>query len=1183
MRSCISLPLHSSKRIEPIFTVCLIRIHYLTLFVVYNYMDSFLYKPPLLYLLLVVWFPRRIPSYTNHPCCTWCWRFGSPDGFLPIQTTLAVLVAGGLVPQTDSFLYKPPLLYLLLVVWFPRRIPSYTNHPCCTCCWWFGSPDGFLPIQTTLAVLVAGGLLPQTDSFLYKPPLLYLLLVVWFPRRIPSYTNHPCCTWCWRFGSPDGFLPIQTTLAVLVAGGLVPQTDSFLYKPPLLYLVLVVWFPRRIPSYTNHPCCTWCWWFGSPDGFLPIQTTLAVLVAGGLVPQTDSFLYKPPLLYLLLVVWFPRRIPSYTNHPCCTCCWWFGSPDGFLPIQTTLAVLGAGGLVPQTDSFLYKPPLLYLVLVVWFPRRIPSYTNHPCCTCCWWVGSPDGFLPIQTTLAVLVAGGLVPQTDSFLYKPPLLYLVLAVCFPRRIPSYTNHPCCTWCWWFGSPDGFLPIQTTLAVLVAGGLVPQTDSFLYKPPLLYLLLVVWFPRRIPSYTNHPCCTWCWWFGSPDGFLPIQTTLAVLVAGGLVPQTDSFLYKPPLLYLLLVVWFPRRIPSYTNHPCCTCCWWFGSPDGFLPIQTTLAVLVAGGLVPQTDSFLYKPPLLYLVLVVWFPRRIPSYTNHPCCTCCWWFGSPDGFLPIQTTLAVLGAGGLVPQTDSFLYKPPLLYLLLVVCFPRRIPSYTNHPCCTCCWRFGSPDGFLPIQTTLAVLGAGGLVPQTDSFLYKPPLLYLVLAVWFPRRIPSYTNHPCCTCCWWFASPDGFLPIQTTLAVLVAGGLVPQTDSFLYKPPLLYLVLVVWFPRRIPSYTNHPCCTWCWRFGSPDGFLTIQTTLAVLVAGGLVPQTDSFLYKPPLMYLVLAVWFPRRIPSYTNHPCCTCCWWFGSPDGFLTIQTTLAVLVAGGLVPQTDSFLYKPPLMYLVLAVWFPRRIPSYTNHPCCTCCWWFGSPDGFLPIQTTLAVLGAGGLVPQTDSFLYKPPLLYLLLVVWFPRRIPSYTNHPCCTWCWWFGSPDGFLPIQTTLAVLGAGGLVPQTDSFLYKPPLLYLLLVVWFPRRIPSYTNHPCCTWCWWFASPDGFLPIQTTLAVLVAGGLLPQTDSFLYKPPLLYLVLVVCFPRRIPSCTNHPCCTWCWWFGSPDGFLPIQTTLAVLGAGGLLPQTDSFLYKPPLLYLVLVVCFPRRIPYYTNHP
>ena len=34
----ISLPLHSSKRITPIFTVCLIRIHYLTLFVVYNYM-----------------------------------------------------------------------------------------------------------------------------------------------------------------------------------------------------------------------------------------------------------------------------------------------------------------------------------------------------------------------------------------------------------------------------------------------------------------------------------------------------------------------------------------------------------------------------------------------------------------------------------------------------------------------------------------------------------------------------------------------------------------------------------------------------------------------------------------------------------------------------------------------------------------------------------------------------------------------------------------------------------------------------------------------------------------------------------------------------------------------------------------------------------------------------------------
>ena len=34
----ISLPLHSLIRIETIFTVCLIRIHYLTLFVVYNSM-----------------------------------------------------------------------------------------------------------------------------------------------------------------------------------------------------------------------------------------------------------------------------------------------------------------------------------------------------------------------------------------------------------------------------------------------------------------------------------------------------------------------------------------------------------------------------------------------------------------------------------------------------------------------------------------------------------------------------------------------------------------------------------------------------------------------------------------------------------------------------------------------------------------------------------------------------------------------------------------------------------------------------------------------------------------------------------------------------------------------------------------------------------------------------------------
>ena len=32
-----SLPLHSSKRIEPIFTVCLIMIHYLTIFLAYYY------------------------------------------------------------------------------------------------------------------------------------------------------------------------------------------------------------------------------------------------------------------------------------------------------------------------------------------------------------------------------------------------------------------------------------------------------------------------------------------------------------------------------------------------------------------------------------------------------------------------------------------------------------------------------------------------------------------------------------------------------------------------------------------------------------------------------------------------------------------------------------------------------------------------------------------------------------------------------------------------------------------------------------------------------------------------------------------------------------------------------------------------------------------------------------------
>ena len=40
LRSYISLPLHSFRWIEPVFTVCLIRIYHLTLFVVYNYMMS---------------------------------------------------------------------------------------------------------------------------------------------------------------------------------------------------------------------------------------------------------------------------------------------------------------------------------------------------------------------------------------------------------------------------------------------------------------------------------------------------------------------------------------------------------------------------------------------------------------------------------------------------------------------------------------------------------------------------------------------------------------------------------------------------------------------------------------------------------------------------------------------------------------------------------------------------------------------------------------------------------------------------------------------------------------------------------------------------------------------------------------------------------------------------------------
>ena len=35
---CIRLPLHSFRQIEPLSTVCVIRIHCLTLFVIYNYM-----------------------------------------------------------------------------------------------------------------------------------------------------------------------------------------------------------------------------------------------------------------------------------------------------------------------------------------------------------------------------------------------------------------------------------------------------------------------------------------------------------------------------------------------------------------------------------------------------------------------------------------------------------------------------------------------------------------------------------------------------------------------------------------------------------------------------------------------------------------------------------------------------------------------------------------------------------------------------------------------------------------------------------------------------------------------------------------------------------------------------------------------------------------------------------------